>query len=69
MIIPQVMLAQAGIRDEAEMVVEKAAIVLRKPKSVRPGWAEASKRIAASSEAGLAWPAFGNAGDAELEWS
>ncbi len=60
-IIPLAMLAQAGIQDEAEMLVEKGAIVLRKPrKSVRAGWAEASKEIAAAGEKLLTW---------ELEWS
>jgi antitoxin MazE len=56
-IIPQMMLLQAGIQEEAEMSVEKGAIILRKPaNAVRAGWAEASKRVAA-------------AGDPEPEWS
>jgi antitoxin MazE len=56
-IIPQMMLLQAGIQEEAEMSVEKGTIVLRKPaNAARAGWGEASKRIAA-------------AGDPEPEWS
>lgn len=59
-IIPLAMLAQAGIQDEAEMIVEKRTIVLRKPrKVVRAGWAEASKQIAAS----------GDAATGDFEWS
>jgi antitoxin MazE len=57
-IIPVSMLAQAGIRDEAEMQVEKGAIVLRRPrKGDRAGWAEASKQIA------------DGAGDVDSEWT
>jgi antitoxin MazE len=60
-IIPVAMLAQAGIQDEAEMLVEKRTIVLRKPrKTVRAGWAEASKEIAAAGENPLT---------GDLEWS
>ena len=60
-IIPVAMLAQAGIQDEAEMLVEKRTIVLRKPrKTVRAGWAEASKEIAAAGENPLT---------GEFEWS
>jgi antitoxin MazE len=34
----------------------------------RSGWAEASKRIAETSDDVLVWPEFGNAGDADLKW-
>jgi antitoxin MazE len=68
-IIPKPVLAQVGLDDEAEMSVERGAIVLRKPRrGVREGWAEASKAIAASGDDALAWPEFGNAEDAELAW-
>jgi antitoxin MazE len=68
-IIPKPLLAQAGLEDEAEMVVEKDCIVLRRPrKDVRAGWAEASKQIAAAGGDALVWPEFGNQADAELKW-
>ena len=68
-IIPKPLLAQVGLEGEAEMVVEKGAIVIRKPKiKAREGWAEASKRIGSSRGAALAWPEFANEVDAELKW-
>jgi len=45
------LLAQVGLHDEADMVVEKDCIVLRRPQAkVREGWAEASQRIAAAGD-------------------
>jgi antitoxin MazE len=68
-IIPKPLLAQAGLEDEAEMVVEKGCIVLRRPQNkVRDGWAEASRRIASAGDDALVWPEFANDGDAELQW-
>ena len=68
-LIPKVLLAQVGLEDEAEMVVEKDAIVLRKPRNaVRAGWAEASKKIAAAGDDALVWPEFANEADAHLKW-
>jgi antitoxin MazE len=68
-IIPKPVLTQLGLESEAEMSIERDAIVLRKPrKSVREGWAEASKAIAASGDDSPVWPEFGNAGDSELAW-
>jgi len=68
-IIPKPLLAQLGLHDEADMVVEKDCIVLRRPQTkVREGWAEASQRIAAAGDDALAWPEFANEGDAELKW-
>lgn len=68
-IIPKPILTQLGLETEAEMSIERDAIVLRKPrKSAREGWAEASKAIAASGDDRLVWPEFGNAGDAEFAW-
>jgi len=68
-IIPKPLLAQVGLHDEADMVVEKDCIVLRRPRAkVREGWAEASQRIAAAGDDALAWPEFANEGDAELKW-
>jgi antitoxin MazE len=68
-IIPKPVLTQLGLESEAEMSIERDAIVLRKPrKGVREGWAEASKAIAASDDDRLVWPEFGNAGDSEFAW-
>jgi antitoxin MazE len=68
-IIPKPVLAQVGLEDEAEMIVEKDCIVLRRPrKSAREGWAEASKRIAADRDDELVWPEFANEADADLQW-
>ncbi len=68
-IIPKPLLAQVGLVDEAELVVEKDSIVLRKPsRKVRAGWAEASQRVAEAGDDALAWPEFASDGDAELQW-
>lgn len=68
-IIPKPVLTQLGLEGEAEMSIERDAIVLRKPrKGVREGWAEAAKAIAASGDDRLVWPEFGNVGDSELAW-
>ncbi len=68
-IIPKPMLEQAGLEKEAEIAVERGAIVLRKPRrSPRDGWAEASRRIAATEDDKLIWPEFGNQDDGDLQW-
>ena len=68
-IIPKPVLAQVGLEDEAEMVVEKDCIVLRRPTDkVREGWAEASRKIAAEHDDELVWPEFANEADADLQW-
>ena len=68
-IIPKPVLAQVGLEDEVEMIVEKDCIVLRRPrKSAREGWAEASQRIAAERDDELVWPEFANEADADFRW-
>ena len=68
-IIPKLLLAEVGLEDEVEIVIEDGAIVLRRPqRKARDGWAEASRAITAASDDALVWPEFGNQGDAELEW-
>jgi antitoxin MazE len=68
-IIPKPLLAEAGLEDEAEIVIEDGAIVLRRPqRKTRDGWAEASRAITAAGDDALVWPEFGNQEDAELEW-
>jgi antitoxin MazE len=68
-IIPKVMLKEAGLEREAEIVVERDTIVLRKPRrNPRHGWAEASRKIAAAGDDKLIWPEFGNRNDEALKW-
>jgi antitoxin MazE len=68
-LIPQAMLTQAGIDNEAEISLENGVIILRKPEpAVRVGWADASQEIAMAGDDVLVWPEFANEPDAELEW-
>jgi antitoxin MazE len=68
-IIPKLMLKEAGLEKEAEIVLERGAIVLRKPcRNPRQGWAEASRKLAEAGEDKLVWPEFGNQSDGELLW-
>jgi antitoxin MazE len=53
-IIPQSLLALTRLADEVEMVVEDGALVLRRPRAARAGWAESSKAIAAAGQDDLA---------------
>jgi antitoxin MazE len=68
-LIPKPLLQQVGLVDQAEMLVEGDALVLRRPKAApRTGWAEASRELAAAGDDGLVLPEFANEGDAELTW-
>jgi len=68
-LIPKPILRQIGLVDEAEMVVEGDALVLRRPASApRAGWAAAAQAIAAAGDDGLVLPDFANEDDAELVW-
>jgi antitoxin MazE len=68
-ILPKPLLAQVGLKDEAELVVEDHAIVIRRPReAIREGWAEASQAIAAAGHDALVWPEFGNEDDTHLQW-
>ncbi len=68
-VIPKPLLAQVGVVGEAEMTVERGAIVLRKPsKSVRSGWATAAKAVAAHGSDDLLMGEFGNEADTDLAW-
>lgn len=68
-LIPKPLLAQVGLEVEAEMSVEKGAIVIRKPRRVpRADWAAAAQRIAAAKDDALAWPEFANDADGDLNW-
>lgn len=68
-LIPKPVLAQVGLSEQAELTVERGAIVLRKPrKATRSGWAEAAQSIALEGEDELLMGEFANAADMELEW-
>jgi antitoxin MazE len=68
-VIPKLLLAQAGLEGEVDMSVESDALVLRRPaRPVRDGWAQAAKRIAKDDAGALAMGEFGNEGDDELSW-
>jgi len=68
-IISKPMLKEAGLEKEAEIALERGAIVLRKPRrNPREGWAEASRRIAEAGHDKLIWPEFGNLDDGDLKW-
>jgi antitoxin MazE len=68
-IIPKPMLEEAGLEDEAEIALERGAIVLRKPRrNPREGWAEASRRITEAGDDKLLWPEFGNRNDGDFQW-
>ena len=68
-LIPKPLLVQVGLESEAEMVIEKGCIVLRRPQATaREGWAEASRKIAEAEDDKLVWPEFGNESDSELRW-
>ncbi|MGA7782912.1 MAG: AbrB/MazE/SpoVT family DNA-binding domain-containing protein [Paraburkholderia sp.] len=68
-LIPKPILAQLGLEDEVEMEVENDALVIRRPrKTVREGWAAASKGLAEADDDALVMGEFGNADDAESTW-
>lgn len=68
-IIPKPLLAQIGLENEAVMTFERGALVLRSPaKSVRQGWSDDAKKIAAADGDPLVLGEFPNHNDAELQW-
>ena len=68
-IIPRLVLAQVGLEDEAEMIVERDALVIRKPtQPARAGWGEFSKKIAAADDNALVMGGFTNESDPDLNW-
>jgi antitoxin MazE len=68
-VIPKPVLAQVGLSEQAELTVERGAIVLRKPRrTARSGWAEAARSVATQGEDELLMGEFANAADLELEW-
>ena len=68
-LIPKPLLRQVGLVDQAELVVEGDALVLRRPKAEpRAGWAEAAMNVAAAGDDALVLPGFADQEDAELTW-
>jgi len=68
-VIPRPVLAQVGLSEQAELTVERGAIVLRKPrKAAREGWSQAAKSVADRHEDELILGEFGNAADLEIDW-
>ena len=68
-LIPKPLLNQAGLEDQAEILVEGNTLVVRRPRSApRSGWAEASRHLAAIGDDALVLPEFANELDADLKW-
>jgi antitoxin MazE len=68
-LIPKAILAQLGLglEDTLEMTIENDSIVLRRSaRTVRAGWAEASKAVAAASDDNLVMGEFSNGEDEEF---
>jgi len=68
-LIPKPLLKQAGLEDQAEILVEGNTLIVRRPKPApRAGWAEASKEIAARGEDRLVLGDFANEADEDWTW-
>jgi antitoxin MazE len=68
-VIPKPILAQLGLGATADLQVIDGQIVIRPVRrDPREGWADDAARIAQAGDDALAWPEFGNADDAGLEW-
>ena len=68
-LIPKPILAQVGLEGKADLQVRDGVIEIRPlHRDLREGWAEDARRVAASGDDALVWPAFGNEGDGDLVW-
>jgi antitoxin MazE len=68
-VIPKPLLAQIGLEGQAEMTIERDALVLRRPaKAVRAGWAAAAQKLAELKDDELVMGGFGNDEDADFRW-
>ncbi|MGE0799532.1 MAG: AbrB/MazE/SpoVT family DNA-binding domain-containing protein [Lautropia sp.] len=69
-VLPKPVLAQAGLdrESEVEMTVDDDAIVLRKVRTTREGWAQAAQALADAGDDTLILGEFGNEADADLVW-
>jgi antitoxin MazE len=68
-VIPEVFLAQLGLRERADVAIEGDALVIRKA-AVQPraGWAAASKVIACAKDDVLVLGEFANRSDDDVAW-
>lgn len=68
-LIPKPILSQVGLEGTVDLQVKNGVIEIRPLKrNPRENWARDSQRIAQANDDKLAWPEFGNEGDAELVW-
>ncbi len=68
-IIPKALLAQAGLVDEADIVLVDNVITLRKPTvERRVGWSESARLIAEAGDDALVMGDFANGDDKDLRW-
>jgi antitoxin MazE len=68
-IIPKPLLQQAGLTDQAEMLVEGETLVLRKPKKhPREGWDEAGRKLLERGKPTPVLLDFANEDDESLVW-
>lgn len=66
-ILPKPILSQLNFGTEVEIEVKRDAIVLRRARHPREGWAEAAAATP-KAKSGPIWPEFSNDADAELKW-
>lgn len=68
-LIPKSLLKQAGLENHVEILADGKKLIVRRPGSApRAGWAEASRKLAASGDDKLVWPEFANVADADWSW-
>ncbi len=68
-LIPKPLLRQAGLEDNAEILVKGSTLVLRNPKrATRSGWAEVSILLAACGDDRLILPQLATQADKDLQW-
>jgi antitoxin MazE len=68
-VIPKPLLAQVGLEGQADMTIERGALVLRRPaRPSRAGWSEAARDLADSQDDKLVMGEFCNKGDSEWVW-
>ena len=69
-LIPKLLLAEAGLDAAVDMAVEDGTIVLRpvRDHTPRAGWAEAARILTEAGDDAAVWPEFANAEDASLTW-
>jgi antitoxin MazE len=67
--LPKPLIEEAGLREEVEVQVRKGELVIRSPREVRAGWAEAARRMRERGEDRLLdRPTRTRFDDAEWRW-